>query len=330
MTLPGRHDEPSTHDHEQQHEHEHGQGHSHAHAAAGGKQGLLIALFITFVMMVVEIIGGLLSNSLALLSDAGHMFTDTLALALSFFAMKFAELPATEKRTFGFYRLEILAALLNGVILVLISLYIIYQAYQRILAPQPVEGTLMLVVATIGLIVNIIGALVLVKHHETSLNIRGAFLHIIGDAISSLGVIIGGIVIYYSGWYLIDPLLSILIALGIMVGAWGLMTESVSILLESAPSHINIATIAGEIEKISGVQEAYHIHVWTITSGVYALSAHVLIDDRLVSGSRALLDAIRAMLSGKFKILHSTIQLECEKCDMSPSCSLPVDVKNNR
>jgi len=330
MTLPGRHDEPSTHDHEQQHEHEHGQGHSHAHAAAGGKQGLLIALFITFVMMVVEIIGGLLSNSLALLSDAGHMFTDTLALALSFFAMKFAELPATEKRTFGFYRLEILAALLNGVILVLISLYIIYQAYQRILAPQPVEGTLMLVVATIGLIVNIIGALVLVKHHETSLNIRGAFLHIIGDAISSLGVIIGGIVIYYSGWYLIDPLLSILIALGIIVGAWGLMTESVSILLESAPSHINIATIAGEIEKISGVQEAYHIHVWTITSGVYALSAHVLIDDRLVSGSRALLDAIRAMLSGKFKILHSTIQLECEKCDMSPSCSLPVDVKNNR
>lgn len=328
MTLPGRHDEHSTHDHEQQHEHEH--GHEHVHAAAGGKQGLLIALFITFFMMVAEIIGGLLSNSLALLSDAGHMFTDTLALALSFFAMKFAELPATEKRTFGFYRLEILAALLNGVILVLISLYIIYQAYQRILAPQPVEGTLMLVVATIGLIVNIAGALVLVKHHETSLNIRGAFLHIIGDAVSSVGVIIGGIVIYYSGWFLIDPLLSILIALGIMVGAWGLMTESVSILLESAPSHINIATIAGEIEKISGVQEAYHIHVWTITSGVYALSAHVLIDDRLVSGSRALLDAIRAMLSGKFKILHSTIQLECEKCDMSPSCSLPVDVKNNR
>ena len=324
MTAPVRQTEHDDHDHD------HAHGHIHDHTSAGGRKGLLIALTITLFMMIAEIVGGILSNSLALLSDAGHMFTDTLALALSFFAMKFAGMPATEKKTFGFYRLEILAALLNGVTLVIISLYIMYEAYQRILNPQPVAGTLMLIVAAIGLLVNIIGALFLMKHRETNLNIRGAFLHIIGDAVSSVGVIIGGIIILYTGWYLVDPILSVLIALGIIAGAIGLVSESVSILLESAPSHINIAAVAEEIATISGVREAYHVHVWTITSGVYALSAHVIIDDRLVSGSRELLDAIRQRLTERFKIMHSTIQLECERCNESGSCSLPVDVKNNR
>ena len=324
MTAPMRQRE------HEDHEHEHAHGHVHDHALTGGRKGLLMALAITLFMMIAEIIGGLLSNSLALLSDAGHMFTDTLALALSFFAMKFAGMPATEKKTFGFYRLEILAALLNGITLVIISLYIMVEAYQRILNPQPVAGTLMLIVAVIGLVVNIIGALFLMKHRETNLNIRGAFLHIIGDAVSSVGVIIGGIIILYTGWYLIDPILSMLIALGIIAGAIGLVSESVSILLESAPSHINIAAVAEEIARVDGVREAYHVHVWTITSGVYALSAHVIIDDRPVSGSRELLDAIRQRLTDRFKILHSTIQLECERCDESGSCSLPADVKNHR
>jgi cobalt-zinc-cadmium efflux system protein len=338
MTAPSRQSEHHGHDHDHDHpegnHHEpgfsEGHGHSHAHVGAGGRKGLLIALSITLFMMIAEIIGGILSNSLALLSDAGHMFTDTLALALSFFAMKFAGMPATEKKTFGFYRLEILAALLNGVILVLISLYIIYEAYHRILNPPPVQGMLMLVVAIIGLIVNIIGALSLVKHHESSLNIRSAFLHIIGDAVSSVGVIFGGMVIYYTGWYLIDPLLSILIALGIIVGSYGLMTESVNILLESAPSHINIAAVTEEIARVKGVQEAYHIHVWTITSGVYAMSAHVIVSDMPVSGSRALLDDIRQRLADRFKILHSTIQFECERCNESGVCPLPDEVRNKR
>ena len=272
----------------------------------------------------------LLSNSLALLSDAGHMFIDNLALLLSFFAMKFATLPATDKKTFGFFRLEILAALINGVTLVLISFYIIYEAYFRIIHPQPVHGTLMLVVASVGLAVNILGAIVLRKHRDMNLNIRGAFLHIVGDALVSVGVIIGGIVILYTEWYLIDPILSILISLVIIYGAWALVKESVNILLESAPSHINTAAVAEEIGKVRGVREAYHIHVWTITSGVYAMSAHVLIDDQLVSRSRDVLDEIRALLSEKFKVLHSTIQLECEKCDMNPLCSLPVDIQNKR
>lgn len=318
--------------HDEEHDQEHGHAHTHGRvpAAAGGRKGLLIALTITLFMMIAEIIGGILSNSLALLSDAGHMFTDTLALALSFIAMKFAELPATERRTYGFYRLEILAALANGAILILISLYIIYEAYLRILHPEPVRSGLMLIVAIIGLIVNILGALFLVKHHETNLNIRGAFLHIIGDAVSSVGVIVGGIVIAYTGWNLIDPILSVLIALGIIAGAVGLVTESVNILLESVPAHLNMATIAAAIGEVRGVREAYHIHVWTITSGVHALSAHVVVDDQRVSDSRSVLDAIRKLLAERFKILHSTIQFECQRCNDNDACPLPLDVRNNR
>lgn len=341
MTAPLRHQEHDGHDHGHEGDHaDHGpgevnelaggHGHGHLHAGAGGRQGLLIALGITLFMMIAEIIGGVMSNSLALLSDAGHMLTDTLALALSFFAMKFADMPATEKKTFGFYRLEILAALLNGVVLVLISIYIIYEAYHRILDPPPVQGTLMLVVATIGLIVNIIGALSLMKHRESSLNIRSAYLHIIGDTISSVGVIIGGIVIYFTGWYLIDPVLSILIALGIIAGSWSLLAESVNILLESAPSHINIAAVTAEIAAVKGVRDAYHVHVWTITSGVYAMSAHVVVDDMPVSGSRELLENIRQRLAGRFKILHSTIEFESERCIENGICPLPEDVRNHR
>ncbi len=313
-----------------EHDHEHDNDHGLRKVSAGGRRDLLIALFITLLMMVAEVIGGLLSNSLALLSDAGHMLTDNLALLLSFFAMTFASLPATDRKTFGFYRLEILAAFVNGIVLVLISIYIMYQAYLRMVHPQPVQGMLMLVVAIIGLVANVIGALFLFKHSHHSLNIRGAYLHIVGDALSSVGVVIGGVIILYTGWYLIDPILSIMISLVIIYGSWSLVKESVNILLESVPSHINIETVAAELAKVKGVREVYHIHVWTITSGVYALSAHVLIDDQPVSGSRELLDTIRALLADRFKVLHSTIQLECERCDVTGFCSLPGMVQNSR
>jgi cobalt-zinc-cadmium efflux system protein len=336
MSLPQRiekKDLQQHHEYDDNHDRDHAHGHRHKHGighAVGERHDLLIALTITLLMMIVEVIGGLISNSLALLSDAGHMLTDNLALLLSFVAMKFAAMPATERRTFGFYRLEILAALINGIILVLISLYIVYEAYLRIRNPQPVTGTLMLVVAAIGLVANIIGAVVLARHSSASLNVRGAYLHILGDALSSIGVVIGGVIILYTGWYLVDPLLSILISLIIIYGAWSLVKESVSILLESVPAHINIETLSAEIQKIEGVREAYHIHVWTITSGVYAMSAHVLIEDQLVSGSKDVLDRIRALLADKFRIEHSTIQLECDKCDLSMACSLPINVQNSR
>ena len=328
MSLFHSRDDHSEHDHHSGHDHDHDRDQERKQAPGNGKRDLLIALSITFLMMIAEIIGGLLSNSLALLSDAGHMLTDNLALVMSFFAMKFAAMPATERKTFGFYRLEILAALLNGVVLVLLSFYIIYQAYGRMLHPQPVEGRLMLVIAIIGLIANVVGALFLFKHSHASLNIRGAYLHIVGDALSSLGVVIGGVIIISTGWYLVDPILSILISLVIIYGAWSLVRESVNILLESVPAHINIDEVASEVAKIQGVREAYHIHVWTITSGVYAMSAHVLIDDRLVSGSREIIDEIRGLLSKKFNVVHSTIQIECDKCDMNPMCSLPSNSRD--
>ncbi len=312
-------------------EHEYYAGHDHAHGhqqdarqTSGGRRDLLIALSITILMMIAEAVGGWLSNSLALLSDAGHMLTDNFALLLSFFAMKFATMPATERKTFGFYRLEILAALLNGIVLVVLSIYIIYHAYLRMIHPQPVAGKLMLVIAIIGLVANIVGAFFLYKHSHANLNIRGAYLHIVGDALSSVGVVIGGIIILYTGWYLIDPILSIMISLVIIYGSWALVRESVNILLEAVPAHIDIDAVASEIAKVQGVREAYHIHVWTITSGVYAMSAHVLIEDRLVSGSRNIVDDIRNMLSNKFNVVHSTIQIECDRCDMGQVCSLPA------
>ncbi len=319
------------HEHDHKHDVEHSRGHDHdvRSASGGGTRDLLIALSITVLMMLVEAVGGVLSNSLALLSDAGHMLTDNLALLLSLFAMKFSTMPATERKTFGFYRLEILAALLNGIILVIISIYIVYEAYQRLVHPQPVQGGLMLIVALIGLIANIIGALFLFKHSHSSLNIRGAYLHILGDALSSVGVVIGGGIIIYTGWYLIDPVLSMLISLVIIYGSWSLVTESVNILLEAVPSHINVETVATEMAKIAGVREAYHIHIWTITSGVYAMSAHVLVDDQLVSGSRNISDEIKDLLAREFNILHSTIQLECERCDTAAVCSLPSTNRHN-
>lgn len=330
MTSPQEHHDFHNHGHADDHDHGHHSAHDLRQQSVEGKKDLLIALLITFLVMIAEAIGGLLSNSLALLSDAGHMLTDNLALLLSFFAMKFATMPATEKRTFGFYRLEILAALINGIVLALLSLYIIYEAYLRMINPQRVEGMLMLIVAGIGLVANIVGAFVLMKHSHANLNIRGAYLHILGDALSSVGVVIASVIILLTGWYLIDPILSIVISLVIIYGAWVLVKESVNILLESAPAHINIETVAAEISKIRGVREAYHIHVWTITSGVHALSAHVLIDDQLVSLSRDLIDDIRALLADKFRIMHSTIQLECERCDMNPICSLPNSVQSKR
>jgi cobalt-zinc-cadmium efflux system protein len=317
----------ASHDHSEahSHNHEHTHGHENLRVTAGGRRDLLIALSITILMMIAEVVGGLLSNSLALLSDAGHMFTDNIALLLAFFAMKFATRPATGKKTFGFYRLEILAALLNGIVLVLISLFIMYQAYMRMVHPQPVEGRLMLLVAIISLVANVVGAFLLFKHSHASLNIRGAYLHIIGDALSSIGVVIGGIIIIYADWYLIDPILSIIISMIIIYGSWALVKESVNILLESVPSHIDIDTVTAEISQVEGVREAYHIHIWAITSGVYSMSAHVLIDDQLISGCRNIVDEIRELLSKKFNILHSTIQLECDRCEIGPVCSLPTD-----
>ena len=278
------------------------------------QKSMLIVLLITSVVMIAEIIGGLLANSLALLSDAGHMLTDILALGLSIIAMRFAQKPPTASKTFGFYRLEILAAFFNGIVLFFISFYIFYEAYHRLVQPEEIKGLFMLVVAFIGLLANGAGILLLRKSAHTSLNVKSAFFHIVGDTISSGGVILGGMIILYTGWYLVDPLLSIFIGLLILRGAYALIVESIDIFLEATPKDINMEELLDELRKIQGIKEIHHIHLWTITSGINAMSAHVLIDDRLISSSAHILKEIKSLLRNKYKIGHSTIQFECESC----------------
>jgi cobalt-zinc-cadmium efflux system protein len=284
-----------------------------------GEQGanqrkLFIALLITAIVMIAEIIGGLLANSLALLSDAGHMLTDILSLGLSLAAMKLAQKPPTPSKTFGFYRLEILAAFFNGILLFFMSFYIFNEAYHRLVQPEEIKGLFMLVVAFIGLLANGAGILLLRKSAHTSLNVKSAFFHIVGDTISSGGVILGGMIILYTGWYLVDPLLSIFIGLLILRGAYALIVESIDIFLEATPKDINMEELLDELRKIQGVKEVHHIHLWTITSGINAMSAHVLIDDRLISSSAHILKEIKSLLRNKYKMEHSTIQFECESC----------------
>jgi cobalt-zinc-cadmium efflux system protein len=287
--------------------------HKHDHRADSLK-GLWWTLVLTAVLMLVEFAGGWLSGSLALVSDAGHMLTDVLALGLSLLAIRFATTPANAKKTYGFYRLEILAALANGVTLILLSGYIFYEAWQRFGSPTEIKSGLMIVVALAGLAVNIAGFFVLRSSSRENLNVRGAFLHVVGDLLSSVAVIIGGLIIRFTGWLLIDPILSVLIGIMILKGAYGLVKESVDILLEAAPAGIESAEIEKALSGIKGIKTLHHLHVWSLSSGIHALSAHVQIDDQMTSQSDVLLSEIQELLEHEFGILHTTIQFECTEC----------------
>ncbi len=273
-------------------------------------------------MTVVEVIGGVLSNSLALLGDAGHMFTDTLALGLSVAALSLAKRPASQTRTYGFLRAEVLAALANGTILVLICGFIFYEAYQRFVEPPEVRGTLMLAVAAVGFLANLLGILVLRSASRDNLNVKGAFLHMWGDTISSVGVIAAGVIILVTGWTVVDPIISMFIGLLILRGAVGLVLESSDILLEAVPKHLDVTQIISALKEIEGVKDVHDVHLWTITSGIYALSCHLQIEDRMVSSSSQIVEAVNQALSQKFGIGHSTLQLECGECENSPVCRL--------
>jgi len=301
----------------------------HAHerhsTISTNQRRLLIALAITGLMTVVELVGGVLSNSLALLGDAGHMFTDTLALGLSLFALTLARRPASQNRTYGFHRAEVLAALTNGAILILISVYIFYQAYRRFVEPPEVRGGLMLTVAAIGFVANLAGILVLRSASRGNLNVRGAFLHMWSDTISSVGVLAAGVIILVTGWTTADPIISIVIGLLILRGAVALVLESSDILLEAVPKHLDVARISNAVSRIKGVKDIHDVHLWTITSGMYALSCHVLIEDQMISNSTQIVEEINQTLSREFGIGHSTLQLECEVCKDSPVCHLGED-----
>ena len=280
-----------------------------------GSRGLKIALIIVAVFMVMEIAGGILSHSLSLLGDAGHMLVDVLALGLSLIALNLAKKPATATRTFGFHRSEILAALANGVTLVLVAVFIFYEAYQRFRNPPAVQTTIMLVVAIAGLVANLVAIRLLHRARHNNLNARAAFFHVLGDTISSIGVIAGGIIIAATGWKIVDPIIAILIGIIILWGAGSLVRDSVDILLETVPKHIPLDKVTEAIKGVQGVVELHDLHVWTITSGIYALSTHILIQDQMISRTREITAAINRELEKKFNITHTTFQLENEKCE---------------
>jgi cobalt-zinc-cadmium efflux system protein len=289
-----------------EHHHEHG----HAHGHGNNRQRLIIVLALTIFYMFAEVVGGFLTNSLALLSDAGHMLADVAAIALALLALWFAARPVTTQKTYGYYRMEILAALANGVALVVISLLIFYEAFQRIKNPGAVEveGLQLTLIAVGGLVVNGVSAWLLHSASESNLSVRGAFLHVIGDALGSAGAIAAGVLIWKWGWTLADPIISVAMCLLIIYSSWQLIRESVNILLEGTPSHINIRAVVEAIHEIPGVTDVHDLHVWTITSGKEALSAHVTIRPGASHG--ATLEALQERLRKEFNIGHVTIQLE--------------------
>jgi cobalt-zinc-cadmium efflux system protein len=297
--------------HNQGQGHQHGGGHDHGgghtHAADLPVRSLRVALGLTAMLLVVEVIGGFLSNSIALLADAGHMLTDVAALSLALFVAWFSKQPETPKKTYGYLRWEILAAFLNGATLLLISAWILWEAATRLRAPEPIEGGLMLAVATGGLIVNLIAARVLVKSSSHNMNARGAYLHVLGDLLASVGTLAAAILIHYTGWLMADPLASILTTVLIMRGAWRLVRESVDILLESTPAHIPLPAVRGQLEAIPGIESVHDLHVWAVTPAIVAMSAHCIV--REPGQHQHVLEHIHDAMR-LFGIEHVTIQLE--------------------
>lgn len=302
---------------------DHHHNHSgHNHGFQKNRKALLIAIAVTGAIMVVEIVGGFLANSLALLSDAGHMLTDVSSLILSLIALQLAARPSSPTRTYGFYRMEILAALINGATLILISAFIFYEAYHRLKAAEAVDSLTMLGVAAIGLVANGIAAWAMLPSSKENLNIRGAYLHILGDLLSSVGVLLGGLLIYFTDWYWVDPVLSVGICIVILRGAVLLVKESVNILLEAVPKDVDLNDVQRALRTLPGVKDTHHVHLWTISSGIYALSAHLLIDNLMMSETGKIIQEVNRLLLRKFKISHTTLQLECENCQEGFHCAM--------
>ena len=263
---------------------------------------------LTFVYMLAEAIGGWLTNSLALIADAGHMLTDVAALSLTLGAIWFASRPATAKKTFGYYRLEILAAFVNGIVLALLSIWVIYEAVQRWASPPEVNGPWLTVIAVGGLIVNAVAAKLLHSGHKHDLNLHGAWLHVMGDMLGSAAAILAGVLIMAFGWLWADPLCSVLISLIIIFGAWRLIIDSVNVLLEGTPSHISLSSVERTILETDGVAGVHDLHVWTISSGIEALSAHISHGETVPHSE--LLVRVRTRLHDQYGINHLTIQME--------------------
>jgi cobalt-zinc-cadmium efflux system protein len=279
---------------------------------------LKIAIGLTGVTLLAEVAGGVWTNSLALLSDAAHVFLDLFALVLSLAAIKLAGLPASDRHTFGYHRSEVFASFINGLTVFLMAIGILYEAWLRFAAPQEIKSLPMLIIATIGLAMNLLAARALHSHSHDDLNVRSAFLHVIGDAAASVGVIAGGVIMYYSGWYQLDALISAAIGVLILAGAGRVLRDSVHILMEGTPRGLELVDVAAAIRNVEGVSDVHHLNIWTVCSHILSLSVHVDIDSGSEDRRAAILHDIEHLLAERFHITHTTVQMECAACINGP------------
>ncbi|ACM19068.1 cobalt/zinc/iron/cadmium/nickel efflux protein [Geotalea daltonii FRC-32] len=276
------------------------------------------AIVLTSLTLVAEVAGGIWTNSLALLSDAAHVFLDLFALLLSLGAIRLAAMPVSETRTFGWHRAEVFASFINGVSILLIAFGIMYEAWGRFLHPEEVKSLPMFIIALVGLAMNLLSASALHQHSHDDLNVHSAFLHVIGDAAASVGVIAGGVIMYFTGWYVLDAVVSVGIGFVIFWGSWRVIRESVHILLEGVPRNMSITQVSEAIRTIEGVNSVHHLNVWTICSHILALSAHVDILPDYKDDQTAVLRRIEELLFERYHISHTTLQAECTKCIEGP------------
>jgi len=279
---------------------------------------LMFAIILTGVTLIAEVVGGIWTNSLALLSDAAHVFLDLFALILSLGAIKLASIPASERHTFGFHRSEVFASFINGLTVFLMALGILYEAWLRFFAPEVVKSLPMLVVAVIGLSMNLLAARALHVHSHDDLNVKSAFLHVVGDAAASVGVIVGGVIMFYTGWYQLDALISAAIGLLILTGAGRLLRDSIHILMEGTPRGLELTDVATAIRGIKGVQDLHQLNIWTVCSHILSLTVHVDIDIDNEKHRGTIIHAIEHLLAERFHITHTTIQMECVSCENGP------------
>ena len=290
------------------------QHHGHDHARGASERRMWLVFGLTASFLVVEIVGGILTHSLALLSDAAHMFTDVMALAIAIAAMRLSRLPADRKRTFGYHRFEILAAALNATLLFLVALYIVYEAYQRWIAPPSIESLGMLAVAVVGLAVNLVCMRLLSSGADSNLNVKGAYLEVWADALGSVGVIIAALIVYFTAWTRADPIVAVLIALWVLPRTWTLFKQSVNVLLEGVPEGMDLSVIDNRLRAVSGVCNVHDLHIWAIGSGKASLTAHLILDNVQADVQRVLHDA-SDLLQREFGLTHTTLQAEFEHCD---------------
>jgi len=289
--------------------------HGHHHNEPNKKK-LLFSVLLNAIITLAEFVGGILSNSLALLSDAVHNLSDTLAIIISYVALIIGKKDSTSKNTFGFKRIEILAALLNAVVLIVISIYLFYESYLRFLNPEPIKGKLMFIVATIGFFGNIISVILLHKDSSHNLNIKSAYLHLIGDTLSSVGVIIGSILIYFWDITWIDPLLTVIIGIALIKVTWGILKETIEILMQASPGNLDLTAIKLELEKHPEINNIHHIHAWRLSDNITHFQCHAdLTENKTIKEVDEIRTDLEEILHKKFEINHITIQMEHYSCN---------------